>query len=196
MKRKKRSASNGWKTISGFFLFAAAAVCCLQFHVCWMFFFFCLKKLQSAFGSKEAYFKTIGYQEHDGKIESTGDYLKRLESYMKLYGALVQVCCLSVLWLKRTPVLHCWLCSMHYHVDILTPFISYYLRHLFLADKGCLFWQTEIQGIQNTHGPKEGWAWLARFLNTLPANIYTAVALKAFLQVSWYRFLMHLYNDL
>lgn len=89
--------------------------------------------LKSAFGSKEAYFKTIGYQEHDGKIESTGDYLKRLESYMKLYGALVQ---------------------------------------------------TEIQGIQNTHGPKEGWAWLARFLNTLPANIYTAVALKAFLQTA------------
>ncbi|KAF2301726.1 hypothetical protein GH714_028801 [Hevea brasiliensis] len=87
--------------------------------------------LKSAFESKEAYYKTIGYQEQDGKVESTRDYLKRLESYMKLYGALVQ---------------------------------------------------TEIQGIQNTHGPKEGWAWLARFLNTLPANVYTAVALKAFLQ--------------
>ncbi|XP_021653484.1 mRNA export factor GLE1 isoform X2 [Hevea brasiliensis] len=88
---------------------------------------------QSAFESKEAYYKTIGYQEQDGKVESTRDYLKRLESYMKLYGALVQ---------------------------------------------------TEIQGIQNTHGPKEGWAWLARFLNTLPANVYTAVALKAFLQTA------------
>ncbi|CAK7332495.1 unnamed protein product [Dovyalis caffra] len=63
------------------------------------------------FESKEAYYKHIGHREDDGKIENVKDYLKRLESYMKLYGALVQ---------------------------------------------------TEVQGFQNIHGPKEGWAWLAR----------------------------------
>ncbi|XVE74911.1 hypothetical protein DITRI_Ditri12bG0056500 [Diplodiscus trichospermus] len=88
---------------------------------------------KSAFESKEAYWKAIGYREDDGKVESTKDYLRRLESYMKLYGALVQ---------------------------------------------------TEVAGCQNVHGLKEGWAWLARFLNALPANIYTAVALNAFLQMA------------
>lgn len=88
---------------------------------------------KSAFESKEAYWKVIGYKEDDGKIESTTDYLVRLESYMKLYGALVQ---------------------------------------------------TEVAGCQNVHGLKEGWAWLARFLNALPANMYTAVALYAFLQMA------------
>ncbi|XP_050204269.1 mRNA export factor GLE1 [Mercurialis annua] len=85
---------------------------------------------KSAFESREAYKKTIGYEERDGKIESTSDFLSRLECHMRLYGALVQ---------------------------------------------------TEVRGVQNTHGPREGWAWLARFLNNLPANIFTAVALKAFL---------------
>ncbi|OMO60307.1 GLE1-like protein [Corchorus capsularis] len=88
---------------------------------------------KSAFESREAYWKVIGYREEDGKVESTKDYLKRLESYMKLYGALVQ---------------------------------------------------TEVPGCQNFHGLQEGWAWLARFLNALPANIYTAVALNAFLQMA------------
>ncbi|KAF9677858.1 hypothetical protein SADUNF_Sadunf08G0151400 [Salix dunnii] len=87
----------------------------------------------SVFESKEAYYKDIGHREDDGKLESVKDYLKRLESYMKLYGALVQ---------------------------------------------------TEVQGVPNIHGPKEGWAWLARFLNALPANMYTAVALNAFLQTA------------
>lgn len=88
---------------------------------------------KSAFQSKEAYFKSIGYREDEGKIESTEDYLKRLESYMKMYGALVQ---------------------------------------------------TETTNVQNLHGLKEGWAWLARFLNTLPANQYTAISLNAFLQMA------------
>lgn len=44
--------------------------------------------------------------------------------------------------------------------------------------------QTEADGVQNPHGLKEGWAWLARFLNALPANVYTAVALEVFLQVA------------
>ncbi|KAB5545226.1 hypothetical protein DKX38_013338 [Salix brachista] len=88
---------------------------------------------KSFFESKEAYYKDIGHREDDGKLESEKDYLKRLESYMKLYGALVQ---------------------------------------------------TEVQGVPNIHGPKEGWAWLARFLNDLPANMYTAVALNAFLQTA------------
>ncbi|KAF8390531.1 hypothetical protein HHK36_025058 [Tetracentron sinense] len=88
---------------------------------------------ESAFETTETYYKMIGYREEDGKIESTDHYLERLESYMKLYGALIQ---------------------------------------------------TEVDGIQNTHGLKEGWAWLARFLNALPANIYTAVALEAFLKMA------------
>ncbi|KAL5824978.1 hypothetical protein ACOSQ3_021041 [Xanthoceras sorbifolium] len=90
---------------------------------------------ESAFGSREAYYKTIGYREEDGKIESHKDYLRRLDSYMRLYAALVQ---------------------------------------------------TEIPGVQNAHGLKEGWAWLARFLNALPANMYTATALNAFLQMAGY----------
>ncbi|XP_024023883.1 protein GLE1 [Morus notabilis] len=90
---------------------------------------------QSAFESKEAYYKTIGFREDQGKIENVEEYLERLESYMKLYGALVQ---------------------------------------------------TEIAGIQNMHGLKEGWAWIARFLNALPANRFTAVALNAFLRMAGY----------
>ncbi|XP_073132647.1 mRNA export factor GLE1 isoform X1 [Henckelia pumila] len=43
--------------------------------------------------------------------------------------------------------------------------------------------QTEIGGFQNLHGLNEGWAWLARFLNSLPANLYTAVALQNFLEI-------------
>ncbi|KAM6562364.1 hypothetical protein CsatB_022362 [Cannabis sativa] len=46
---------------------------------------------QSAFESKEAYCKTLGFREDKGKIENVEDYLIRLESYMKLYGALVQL---------------------------------------------------------------------------------------------------------
>ncbi|KAK7260359.1 hypothetical protein RIF29_26337 [Crotalaria pallida] len=88
---------------------------------------------KATFQSKEAYFRSIGYREDDGKMESTEDYLKRLESYMKLYGALVQ---------------------------------------------------TEIMNVRNLHGLQEGWAWLARFLNALPANQYTAVSLNAFLQMA------------
>ncbi|XP_045816319.1 mRNA export factor GLE1-like [Trifolium pratense] len=87
----------------------------------------------SIFQSKEAYFRSIGYREDGEKLEGTEDYLKRLESYMKLYGALVQ---------------------------------------------------TEIPNIQNLHGLQEGWAWLARFLNYMPANLYTAVSLDTFLQMA------------
>ncbi|KAJ4949919.1 hypothetical protein NE237_000127 [Protea cynaroides] len=32
----------------------------------------------------------IGYQEKDGEIESTEQFLKGIESYMKFYGALIQ----------------------------------------------------------------------------------------------------------
>ncbi|XVF85089.1 hypothetical protein PTKIN_Ptkin17bG0090000 [Pterospermum kingtungense] len=84
---------------------------------------------KSAFESKEAYWKAIGYQEENGKIESTEDYLKRLESYMS-------------------------------------------------TGSDC----------QNVHGLEEGWAWLDMFLNALPANIYTAVALNAFLQMAGFAF--------
>ncbi|PIA64499.1 hypothetical protein AQUCO_00100165v1 [Aquilegia coerulea] len=44
--------------------------------------------------------------------------------------------------------------------------------------------QTEINGVRNLHGLEEGWAWLARLLNFLPANIYTAVALEAFIKMA------------
>uniref|UniRef100_A0A5B6YNB3 mRNA export factor GLE1 n=1 Tax=Davidia involucrata TaxID=16924 RepID=A0A5B6YNB3_DAVIN len=88
---------------------------------------------KSVFETQEAYNKAIGYREEDGKIESTDSYIARLESYMKLYGAIVQ---------------------------------------------------TEVEGVQNVHGLKEGWAWFARFLNALPANLYTAVALQAFLEMT------------
>ncbi|KAI3863203.1 hypothetical protein MKX03_002308, partial [Papaver bracteatum] len=44
--------------------------------------------------------------------------------------------------------------------------------------------QTEVSGVQNLHGLKEGWAWIARLLNSLPANIYTAVALNSFLEMA------------
>ncbi|KAK4429755.1 protein GLE1 [Sesamum alatum] len=44
--------------------------------------------------------------------------------------------------------------------------------------------QTEVGGFQNLHGLREGWAWLARFLNSLPANLYTAVALHSFLEMA------------
>lgn len=88
---------------------------------------------KSAFETKEAYFRIIGYKEEEGKLETTDKYLERLGSYMKLYGALVQ---------------------------------------------------TEAQGVQNMHGLEEGWVWLARFLNNLPANVYTAVALEAFLRMA------------
>lgn len=44
--------------------------------------------------------------------------------------------------------------------------------------------QTEVEGVPNIHGLKEGWSWLARFLNALPANLYTATALEAFLEMT------------
>lgn len=46
--------------------------------------------------------------------------------------------------------------------------------------------QTEVGGFQNLHGLTEGWAWLARFLNTLPANQLTATALDSFLEMAGY----------
>ncbi|XP_039132789.1 protein GLE1-like isoform X2 [Dioscorea cayenensis subsp. rotundata] len=79
------------------------------------------------------YLKIIGYREEEGRIESSDSYLKRVESYMKLYAAIIQ---------------------------------------------------TQVPGIQNPHGLKEGWAWLSTFLNNLPANRTTAVALHAFLKMA------------
>jgi hypothetical protein len=66
--------------------------------------------LQSAFETKEAYYKAIGYKERDGKIESIEDYLRRLESYMKLYGALIQVCTYDLMLLTFY-VLMCFIFS-------------------------------------------------------------------------------------
>ncbi|KAF7124351.1 hypothetical protein RHSIM_Rhsim12G0108000 [Rhododendron simsii] len=88
---------------------------------------------KTLFGTKEAYRQAIGYKEEDGVLESEEKYVKRVDSCMRLYGALVQ---------------------------------------------------TEDGGVQNKHGLTEGWAWLARFLNALPANLYTGVALLAFLEMA------------
>lgn len=81
---------------------SASFVCSVSSSVCFFFFLFFWQlpfsmliffpHFQSVFESEEAYYKHIGYQEDEGKIESVEDYLKRLEAYMKLYGALVQVC--------------------------------------------------------------------------------------------------------
>ncbi|XP_042061385.1 protein GLE1-like isoform X1 [Salvia splendens] len=90
---------------------------------------------KEAFGTRDDYFKAIGYKEVDGKLEGLDEYLERLSSYMKLYGALVQ---------------------------------------------------TEVGGCQNLHGMKEGWSWLARFLNTIPSNLFTAIALDSFLVMAGY----------
>ncbi|KAM0940301.1 putative GLE1-like superfamily protein [Dioscorea sansibarensis] len=85
------------------------------------------------------YLKVIGYREEEGRIESSDSYLKRMESYMKLYAAIIQ---------------------------------------------------TQVPGTQNPHGLKEGWAWLSRFLNNLPANRTTAVALHAFLKMAGFALFM------
>ncbi|XP_043724631.1 protein GLE1 isoform X7 [Telopea speciosissima] len=53
---------------------------------------------------------------------------------------------------------------------------------IYTVPKHIHYSETEVGGVQNML--KEGWAWLARFLNVLPANIYTAVALYAFLQMA------------
>ncbi|KAJ8533860.1 hypothetical protein K7X08_007184 [Anisodus acutangulus] len=44
--------------------------------------------------------------------------------------------------------------------------------------------QTEVEGCQNLHGLREGWAWIAIVLNVFPANLYTAAALLAFLEIA------------
>ncbi|XP_059657811.1 mRNA export factor GLE1 isoform X3 [Cornus florida] len=44
--------------------------------------------------------------------------------------------------------------------------------------------ETQAGGVQNLHGLEEGWAWLARFLNALPANLYTGIALHTFLEMA------------
>ncbi|RAL38792.1 hypothetical protein DM860_013473 [Cuscuta australis] len=61
---------------------------------------------------------------------------------------------------------------------------SYLSRlHAYMKLYGAIV-QTEVEGFQNLHGHQEGWAWLARFLNTIPANLYTAAALIAFLEAA------------
>ncbi|KAI3836326.1 hypothetical protein MKX03_020814 [Papaver bracteatum] len=44
--------------------------------------------------------------------------------------------------------------------------------------------QTEVSGFRNLHGLEEGWAWIARLLNSREANICTAVALNSFLEMA------------
>ncbi|KAL9241134.1 hypothetical protein vseg_015278 [Gypsophila vaccaria] len=45
---------------------------------------------KAAFQTKESYWRSIGFREEDGNLESLDQYLERLKSYMKLYGALIQ----------------------------------------------------------------------------------------------------------
>eukprot|EP01018_Ginkgo_biloba_P023039 Gb_17937 [translate_table: standard] len=47
--------------------------------------------------------------------------------------------------------------------------------------------QTDISGVNNLHGAKDGWAWLARFLNALPPNRFTGTALETFLKIAGFR---------
>ncbi|CAL5388495.1 unnamed protein product [Camellia sinensis] len=47
--------------------------------------------------------------------------------------------------------------------------------------------QIEVEGAENWHGIMHGWVWLVRFLMGLPANVYTAVALEAFLSMAGYK---------
>lgn len=63
--------------------------------------------------------------------------------------------------------------------------VSSYLSrlHAYMKLYGAIV-QTEVEGFQNLHGHQEGWAWLARFLNTIPANLYSAAALRAFLEAA------------
>lgn len=89
-----------------------------------------------AFESENAYYKTVGYQEDNGKIESTDNYLARMKAYVTLYAAIIQ---------------------------------------------------TDIPGVNNLHGVKDGWTWMARFLNTLPPNRLTAAALEIFLKIAGFR---------
>ncbi|KAK1270307.1 hypothetical protein QJS04_geneDACA004256 [Acorus gramineus] len=86
---------------------------------------------EGVFKTRKAYFKAIGFEEENGVIESAETFLRRVESCMTLYGALVQ---------------------------------------------------TDMKN--NIHGLKEGWAWLAKFLNTTHADLSSAVALKAFLKMA------------
>lgn len=89
-----------------------------------------------AFESENAYYKTVGYREDNGKIESTDNYLARMKAYVTLYAAIIQ---------------------------------------------------TDIPGVNNLHGVKDGWAWMARFLNVLPPNRFTAAALEMFLKIAGFR---------
>lgn len=89
-----------------------------------------------AFESENLYYKTVGYQEDNGKIESTDNYLARMKAYVTLYAAIIQ---------------------------------------------------TDIPGVNNLHGVKDGWAWMARFLNALPPNRFTAAALEIFLKIAGFR---------
>ncbi|KAK4428102.1 hypothetical protein Salat_1579200 [Sesamum alatum] len=48
---------------------------------------------------------------------------------------------------------------------------------------GAIVQTEEVGDFQNLHGIREDWAWLGRFLNSLPANLYTTVALHSFLEM-------------
>ena len=129
--------------------------------------------LQSPSNSND-YLKVIGYREEEGRIESSDSYLKRMESYMKLYAAIIQVPDSRFLYpSSQFPFTGCSACSIALKFDAFNVVC-------------CLLSQTQVPGIQNPHGLKEGWAWLSRFLNNLPANRTTAVALHAFLKVLAY----------
>lgn len=93
---------------------------------CWFGLFILLP--QTIFQSQEAYFRSIGYREEDEKLESTEDYLKRLESYMKVYGALVQVCLDNLKILTNSHGQYFQFCWLHFFfislINLLTMLVS------------------------------------------------------------------------
>lgn len=128
---------------------------------CWIWIF--ILPYQSIFQSKEAYFRSIGYQSDGENLEEcTKNYLDQLKSYMKLYGALVQVCHDSH---------NFWRIHLDDTFSLSTTIfhLTEQLTVLILTD-----WNSKHSKL----------ARLARIWNSLPANEYTASLLHAFFEES------------
>ena len=129
--------------------------------------------MQSQFENDRDYYKLLGYIENEAGIENTDDYVSRMNAYVTLYAAIIQV----------SFVKPCYIDSLLYSAHLIKWIMYIYVFSTFLhrdKDVSSLF-QAEIEG--NSHGLKEGWTWCARFLNSLPADRLTASALEAFLKV-------------
>lgn len=60
--------------------------------------------VQTQYQSDEAYYKIMGYKEEDGKLESTDDYVARMNAYIAFYAALTQVWDMLLLVLKSSNI--------------------------------------------------------------------------------------------